>query len=94
MRGSGEQVLLAEAKALRQHKGRLEARMEILEDHNLQLESQLQRLRRLLESDPETSSLNLSPAVPSSRAQTNGRAGAVVNGNGYHFPSEGKRSRQ
>uniref|UniRef100_A0A3B3R0P7 Dystrophin n=1 Tax=Paramormyrops kingsleyae TaxID=1676925 RepID=A0A3B3R0P7_9TELE len=41
--------LIAEAKLLRQHKGRLEARMQILEDHNKQLESQLQRLRQLLE---------------------------------------------
>lgn len=40
--------LLAEAKLLRQHKGRLEARMQILEDHNKQLESQLYRLRQLL----------------------------------------------
>ncbi|KFP71805.1 Dystrophin, partial [Acanthisitta chloris] len=30
--------LIAEAKLLRQHKGRLEARMQILEDHNKQLE--------------------------------------------------------
>ncbi|XP_006891741.1 PREDICTED: utrophin [Elephantulus edwardii] len=47
--------LIAEAKLLRQHKGRLEARMQILEDHNKQLESQLHRLRQLLEqpeSDP------------------------------------------
>lgn len=41
--------MLAEAKLLRQHKGRLEARMQILEDHNRQLEAQLQRLRQLLE---------------------------------------------
>ena len=41
--------MLAEAKLLRQHKGRLEARMRILEDHNKQLEAQLQRLRHLLE---------------------------------------------
>lgn len=41
--------LLEEAKLLRQHKGRLEARMQILEDHNRQLEAQLQRLRQLLE---------------------------------------------
>uniref|UniRef100_A0A8B9K2Q7 Dystrophin n=1 Tax=Astyanax mexicanus TaxID=7994 RepID=A0A8B9K2Q7_ASTMX len=41
--------LIAEAKLLRQHKGRLEARMQILEDHNKQLESQLKRLRQLLE---------------------------------------------
>ncbi|XP_033917143.1 utrophin isoform X1 [Melopsittacus undulatus] len=47
--------LIAEAKLLRQHKGRLEARMQILEDHNKQLESQLHRLRQLLEQ-PETDS--------------------------------------
>ena len=48
--------LIAEAKLLRQHKGRLEARMQILEDHNKQLESQLHRLRQLLEqvhTDPQ-----------------------------------------
>ncbi|XP_024083561.1 dystrophin-like isoform X3 [Cimex lectularius] len=45
----GEEVdMVAEAKLLRQHKGRLEARMQILEDHNRQLEAQLQRLRHLL----------------------------------------------
>jgi hypothetical protein len=41
--------LLTEAKLLRQHKGRLEARMQVLEDHNRQLEAQLQRLRQLLD---------------------------------------------
>ncbi|GLV38782.1 Dystrophin [Carabus blaptoides fortunei] len=46
---SGGQDILTEAKLLRQHKGRLEARMQILEDHNRQLEAQLQRLRQLLE---------------------------------------------
>ncbi|XP_069069480.1 dystrophin-related protein 2 [Pleurodeles waltl] len=49
---SGSEVqndeLLAEARILRQHKTRLETRMQILEDHNKQLESQLQRLRELL----------------------------------------------
>lgn len=44
--------MLAEAKLLRQHKGRLEARMQILEDHNRQLEAQLQRLRQLLDEVP------------------------------------------
>lgn len=47
--------LIAEAKLLRQHKGRLEARMQILEDHNKQLESQLHRLRQLLEQVRPTS---------------------------------------
>uniref|UniRef100_A0A452H5G9 Uncharacterized protein n=1 Tax=Gopherus agassizii TaxID=38772 RepID=A0A452H5G9_9SAUR len=47
---SEDAELIAEAKLLRQHKGRLEARMQILEDHNKQLESQLHRLRQLLEA--------------------------------------------
>jgi len=37
-----------EAKNLRQQKQRLEARMTILEDHNRQLEAQLERLRQLV----------------------------------------------
>ena len=44
-----DEEMLAEAKLLRQHKGRLEARMRILEDHNQQLEAQLSRLRQLLD---------------------------------------------
>ena len=44
-----EAEMLAEAMLLRQHKGRLEGRMKILEDHNKQLEAQLRRLRHLLE---------------------------------------------
>ncbi|KGL96664.1 Dystrophin-related protein 2, partial [Charadrius vociferus] len=44
--------LLAEARILRQHKSRLETRMQILEDHNKQLESQLHRLRELLLQPP------------------------------------------
>lgn len=44
-----DEEMLAEAKLLRQHKGRLEARMQILEDHNRQLEEQLHRLRQLLD---------------------------------------------
>ncbi|XP_078086589.1 LOW QUALITY PROTEIN: utrophin-like [Mustelus asterias] len=55
--------LLAEAKLLRQHKGRLEARMQILEDHNKQLESQLCRLRKLLEEPLTESKLNGVPSV-------------------------------
>ncbi|XP_030052433.1 utrophin isoform X2 [Microcaecilia unicolor] len=50
--------LIAEAKLLRQHKGRLEARMQILEDHNRQLESQLQRLRQLLEQPEPDARVN------------------------------------
>ena len=47
--GSRDAEMIAEAKLLRQHKGRLESRMQILEDHNHQLEAQLQRLRLLLD---------------------------------------------
>ncbi|XP_045850422.1 dystrophin-related protein 2 isoform X2 [Meles meles] len=50
--------LLAEARILRQHKSRLETRMQILEDHNKQLESQLQRLRELLLQPPTESNGN------------------------------------
>ncbi|XP_010783951.1 dystrophin-related protein 2-like isoform X1 [Notothenia coriiceps] len=46
--GPQDEELLAEARVLRQHKTRLETRMQILEDHNKQLESQLRRLRELL----------------------------------------------
>lgn len=72
---SEDSELIAEAKLLRQHKGRLEARMQILEDHNKQLESQLHRLRQLLEqvecaepgiptpSAPVPRSMGLSPRV-------------------------------
>ncbi|XP_075410547.1 utrophin isoform X2 [Tenrec ecaudatus] len=58
---SEDSELIAEAKLLRQHKGRLEARMQILEDHNKQLESQLHRLRQLLEqpeSDPRVNGVS------------------------------------
>ncbi|XP_052810329.1 dystrophin-like isoform X2 [Mya arenaria] len=69
---SHDAEMLAEAKLLRQHKGRLEARMRILEDHNRQLEGQLQRLRHLLDVSGEKSvSLSSSthgslPTTPSS----------------------------
>ena len=51
---SREAEMLAEAKLLRQHKGRLETRMQILEDHNRQLEAQLMRLRQLLDQVSDT----------------------------------------
>ncbi|XP_059157467.1 dystrophin-like isoform X5 [Physella acuta] len=44
-----DEEMLAEAKLLRHHKGRLEARMRVLEDHNHQLEAQLGRLKQLLD---------------------------------------------
>lgn len=45
-----EEYLKKEAKVLKQTSSRMEARMAILEDHNRQLEAQLQRLRHLLNS--------------------------------------------
>ncbi|CAI5683822.1 unnamed protein product [Oreochromis niloticus] len=53
-----EADLLAEARLLRQHKGRLETRMHILEEHNKQLESQLHRLRQLLHQPDVDSRVN------------------------------------
>uniref|UniRef100_A0A0B7BP84 Dystrophin n=2 Tax=Arion vulgaris TaxID=1028688 RepID=A0A0B7BP84_9EUPU len=50
--GNRDEEMLAEAKLLRHHKGRLEARMRVLEDHNQQLEAQLGRLKQLLDQPP------------------------------------------
>ena len=49
----------AEARLLRQHKGRLEARMRVLEEHNEQLDSQLKRLRQLLHDSEQACRLRL-----------------------------------
>uniref|UniRef100_A0A1A7ZXV8 Dystrophin n=1 Tax=Nothobranchius furzeri TaxID=105023 RepID=A0A1A7ZXV8_NOTFU len=62
--------LIAEAKLLRQHKGRLEARMQILEDHNKQLESQLHRLRQLLEQTDSKRSDSSLPLLRVAASQT------------------------
>ncbi|KAF3694053.1 Dystrophin-related protein 2 [Channa argus] len=56
--GQQDEELLAEARVLRQHKTRLETRMQILEDHNKQLESQLHRLRELLLQPKDDSEAN------------------------------------
>uniref|UniRef100_A0A673BF54 Dystrophin n=1 Tax=Sphaeramia orbicularis TaxID=375764 RepID=A0A673BF54_9TELE len=63
--------LIAEAKLLRQHKGRLEARMQILEDHNKQLESQLHRLRQLLEQGLASLVNNVTVHLPKFRKKKN-----------------------
>lgn len=44
---------LAEASALNHHRDQLEARMEILEEHNRQLIDQLSRLKTMLNSDQQ-----------------------------------------
>ncbi|XP_017494600.1 PREDICTED: dystrophin-like [Rhagoletis zephyria] len=69
--GQGEhgQDMIAEAKLLRQHKGRLEARMQILEDHNRQLEAQLQRLRQLLD-EPNSGAVNAGGSALNSKPNT------------------------
>ncbi|XP_041708969.1 dystrophin-related protein 2 [Coregonus clupeaformis] len=74
--GQQDEELLAEARALRQHKTRLETRMQILEDHNKQLESQLQRLRELLLQPKDDSEANGSePSSLSSPVSGGGRQG-------------------
>ncbi|CAL4082352.1 unnamed protein product, partial [Meganyctiphanes norvegica] len=55
-----ETEMLAEAKHLRQHKGHLEIRLSMLEEHNRQLEAQLHRLRQLSGESGGLSSLNKS----------------------------------
>lgn len=62
--------MIAEAKLLRQHKGRLEARMQILEDHNKQLEAQLTRLRQLLEEPASKPSTLQTRSVTASQLNT------------------------
>lgn len=46
---STEAEMLAEAAMLREHRARLENRMTLLEEHNRQLESQLGKLKQILE---------------------------------------------
>uniref|UniRef100_A0A8C2WQ49 Dystrophin related protein 2 n=1 Tax=Cyclopterus lumpus TaxID=8103 RepID=A0A8C2WQ49_CYCLU len=73
--GQQDEELLAEARVLRQHKTRLETRMQILEDHNKQLESQLCRLRELLLQPKDDSEANGSePSTLSS----------PISGGGHH----------
>jgi EF-hand/Zinc finger, ZZ type len=79
--GPGGQDMMAEAKLLRQHKGRLEARMQILEDHNRQLEAQLQRLRQLLDEPSVTKASTLQTrAVTASQLNTESPAKMQQNG--------------
>ncbi|KAG1930052.1 dystrophin-related protein 2 [Pimephales promelas] len=71
-----DEELLAEARVLRQHKTRLETRMQILEDHNKQLESQLHRLRELLLQPKDDSEANGSaPSSLSSPVSGRGHQG-------------------
>ncbi|XP_066143524.1 dystrophin [Euwallacea fornicatus] len=65
--------VLAEARLLRQHKGRLEARMQILEDHNRQLEAQLKRLKQLLAETPTSTLQTRSVTASQLNQDTPGR---------------------
>ncbi|XP_077388222.1 dystrophin-related protein 2 isoform X2 [Festucalex cinctus] len=77
--GQLDEELLAEARVLRQHKTRLETRMQILEDHNKQLESQLRRLRELLLQPKEDSEANGSePSTLSSPVSGGGHHGGAA----------------
>jgi len=51
--GQNRNSVSVEEKTLRQQRARLEARMAIVEDHNRQLEAQLERLRQLVHSGTE-----------------------------------------
>ncbi|ESO83438.1 hypothetical protein LOTGIDRAFT_169302 [Lottia gigantea] len=76
-----DEEMMAEAKLLRQHKGRLESRMGILEDHNRQLEAQLERLKLLLDEPYQhdtrlmAHSMNSSPSPSSSHSSLSYNAG-------------------
>lgn len=86
--GTG-QDLMAEAKLLRQHKGRLEARMQILEDHNRQLEAQLMRLRQLVDEPNAAKASTLQTrAVTASQLNTESPAKMQHNGHYEHNTSE------
>jgi len=65
----------SEEKTLRQQRARLEARMAILEDHNRQLEAQLDRLRQLVTSGEPPVDTELGSVVVVA-AQLHGRDGA------------------
>merc|ERR1719481_634680 len=65
--------MLAEAAMLREHRNRLENRMVILEEHNRQLESQLSKLKQILEPggsavNNKTGTLNTKSVTPSQLA--------------------------
>lgn len=79
----GGNDMIAEAKLLRQHKGRLEARMQILEDHNRQLEAQLQRLRQLLD-EPNSSKASTLQTRSVTASQLNTESPAKFQQNGHY----------
>lgn len=81
--GGQGQDLMAEAKLLRQHKGRLEARMQILEDHNRQLEAQLMRLRQLVD-EPNVAKASTLQTRSVTASQLNTESPAKMQQNGHY----------
>lgn len=81
--GGQGQDLMAEAKLLRQHKGRLEARMQILEDHNRQLEAQLMRLRQLVD-EPSVAKASTLQTRSVTASQLNTESPAKMQQNGHY----------
>ncbi|VDK34541.1 unnamed protein product [Taenia asiatica] len=85
-----ESELAQETRLLRQHKTRLESRMQLLEDHNKALEDQLNRLRQYLNipppPPPSAPPTSTSPASLSVPGQTYTRENGSVDqqsGGGY-----------
>lgn len=76
--------MMAEAKLLRQHKGRLEARMQILEDHNRQLEAQLTRLRQLLDEPSSGAKPSTLQTRSVTASQLNTESPAKMQQNGHY----------
>jgi len=90
-----EAEMLAEAAMLREHRNRLENRMVILEEHNRQLESQLSKLKQILEpgGSPgnKTGTLNTKSVTASQLAQDSPILPHKMNG-GYAQPPDAKVS--
>merc|ERR550539_1354520 len=84
---SSEAEMLAEAAMLREHRARLENRMCLLEEHNRQLESQLGKLKQILEpgvaATSKTGTLNTKSVTASQLAQDSPVLPHKMN-NGYH----------
>ncbi|XP_026823545.1 dystrophin, isoforms A/C/F/G/H isoform X3 [Ooceraea biroi] len=83
--------MITEANLLKQHKERLESRMQLLEDHNRQLEAQLQRLRQLLDepsaSSPSKTGTLQTRSVTASQLATD--SPAKMNGHYHDSPGGG-----
>jgi hypothetical protein len=75
-----ERDMLAEARLLRQHKTRLEARMKILEEHNRQLETQPAKTGTL-----QTRSVTAAHLATDTPVRTNGLDKSIDFPSNIHF---------